>query len=71
MGCFRKFNERESMSFLHIGALVPLNTLGHYIHWHWIDISVANFIVIVLMIATFVTALLAPFPGRRGRRGHQ
>ena len=71
MGCFRKFNEREFMSFLHIGALVPLNTLGHYIHWHWIDISVANFIVIVLMIVTFITALLAPFPGRRRRREHQ
>ncbi|HUZ41901.1 MAG TPA: hypothetical protein VMU68_11000 [Acidimicrobiales bacterium] len=56
------------MSLLRIAALLPLDTLGHYIHWHWIDISVANFIVIVLMIATFVVALFAPFPGRRRRK---
>jgi uncharacterized membrane protein len=59
------------VSYSHIGALLPLNTLGHYIHWHWIDISVANFVVIVLMIVTFVVALLAPFPGRRRRKEHQ
>jgi uncharacterized membrane protein len=57
------------MSFQFIAALLPLNSLGHYIHWHWIDISVANFIVILLMIVTFVAALLAPFPGRRRRKG--
>lgn len=56
------------MSLCHIAALLPLNTLGHYIHWHWIDISVANFIVIVLMVATFIVALFAPFPGRRRRK---
>jgi uncharacterized membrane protein len=56
------------MSLLRIAALLPLNTLGHYIHWHWIDISVANFIVIVLMVVTFLVALLAPFPGRRRRK---
>jgi hypothetical protein len=56
------------MSLVRIAALLPLNTLGHYIHWHWIDISVANFNVIVLMIVTFLVALLAPFPGRRRRK---
>jgi len=56
------------MSLLRIAALLPLDTLGHYIHWHWLDISVANFIVIVLMVATFIVALFAPFPGRRRRK---
>lgn len=56
------------MSLLRVAALLPLNTLGHYIHWHWIDISVANFIVIVLMVVTFIVALFAPFPGRRRRK---
>lgn len=56
------------MSFAQFAALLPLNTLGHFIHWHWIYISVANFVVIVLMIVTFVVALLAPFPGRRRRK---
>ncbi|HQU00029.1 MAG TPA: hypothetical protein PLG60_05945 [Acidimicrobiales bacterium] len=51
-----------------MGALINLDHPGHFIHWHFIEISVANFIVIVLMVATFVTALLAPFPGRRRRR---
>jgi hypothetical protein len=53
------------------GALLPLNTVGHYLHWHFLDISVANFVVIVLMIATFIAALLLPFPGRRRRRQNQ
>jgi len=59
------------MSLLHVAALLPLNTLGHYIHWHWIDISVANFIVIVLMVVTFIVALFAPFQGRRRRKEHK
>lgn len=53
---------------LNLGALVPLNNLGHYIHWHWIYISYANFTVICLMIVVFVAALLLPFPGRKSRR---
>jgi hypothetical protein len=57
------------MAFLFsIAALVPLNSKGHYIHWHFIDISVANLIVIVLIVVTFIAALLAPFPGRRRRK---
>jgi hypothetical protein len=35
-----------------------------YIHWGWIQISVANFTVIILMVVVFVVALFAPFPGR-------
>lgn len=50
-----------------VAALFPLNTLGHYIHWHIIYISVANLTVIVLMIIVFAAALLAPFPGRKRR----
>lgn len=56
------------MELLHLGALVPLDNLGHYFHWHWLFISFANLVVIGLMIAVFVAALLAPFPGRKSRR---
>jgi uncharacterized membrane protein len=49
-------------------AIFPLNSLGHYLHWHIFLISVANLVVIVLMVVTFVVALFAPFPGRRRRK---
>ena len=39
-----------------LGSILPLNHLGHYIHWHFILISVSNLIVIGLMIVTFVAA---------------
>ncbi len=51
-----------------LAALVPLDHLGHYLHWHWFLISVANLTVIALMVVTFVVALLAPFPGKRRRK---
>jgi hypothetical protein len=37
-----------------------------YLQWGFIQISVANLIVIVLMLAVFILAIAAPFP--RGRR---
>jgi hypothetical protein len=49
-------------------AIFPLNSLGHYISWHIIQISVANLVVIVLMVVTFIVALFAPFPGRKRRK---
>jgi hypothetical protein len=49
-------------------AIFPLNSLGHYIQWHIIQISVANLVVIVLMVVTFIVALFAPCPGRKRRR---
>jgi len=49
-----------------LAALINLNGNGHYIHWGFIQMSVANFVVIVLMIAVFVLAILVPFPRRKG-----
>jgi hypothetical protein len=48
-----------------LGALVNLNGSGKYIHWGFIQISVANFVVIVLMVVVFVLAILLPFPKRK------
>lgn len=59
------------MTFINFAAIFPLTTLGHYIHWHFIEISVANLIVIVLMVITFIAALVVPFPGRRRRRDNR
>ena len=51
-----------------LAALVNLGGTGHYIHWGFIQISVANLVVILLMIVVFVLAILLPFPRRKGDR---
>lgn len=38
---------------------------GTYLHWGVIQISVANLVVIGLMIVLFVLALVLPFPAGR------
>jgi hypothetical protein len=45
-----------------------LNGPGHYLHWGVLQISVANVVVIAVMVVLFVLALLLPFPGTRRRR---
>ncbi|MDX6227466.1 MAG: hypothetical protein QOI76_856 [Frankiales bacterium] len=45
-----------------------LNGPGHYLHWGVIQISVANVVVIAVMVALFVAAILLPFPGTRRRK---
>jgi hypothetical protein len=57
-------------SFL-FGVLINLNHPDHYFQWHFLGISAANAIVIVLMVVTFVAALLLPFPGHRRRKENQ
>ena len=52
-----------------LGALIDLGGSGRYIHWGFIQISVANFVVILLMVVVFVLAILLPFPRRK--RGHR
>lgn len=52
-----------------LAAIINLNHQGTFIHWGWFQISVANLVVIILMIVTFVIALLVPFPGKNKRRG--
>ena len=47
------------------GALINLNGYGHYIHWGFIQISVANLIVILVMILVFILAIALPFPKRK------
>ena len=49
-------------------APINLNHPGHYVHWGVIQISVANLVVIGLMVLIFVAAMLLPFPKGRGKR---
>jgi hypothetical protein len=43
-----------------------MNNPGYYLHWGVVQISLANVIVIGLMLLVFVLALVLPFP--RGRQ---
>jgi len=45
------------------GAAAALADAGHYLHWGWISISLANALIIAAMVVVFVLALLLPFPG--------
>jgi hypothetical protein len=45
-------------------AAIDLNQPGNYVHWSFIDISVANLVLIAVMVVIFGAALLLPFPDR-------
>jgi len=48
-----------------VAALINLDTPARYINWSFFHMSVANVVVVLLMIAVFIVAILLPFP-----RGH-
>jgi hypothetical protein len=52
-----------------MGAIINLNHPAHVVEWHFIQLSVANIVVIALMIVVFVLAIVLPFPGAARRRG--
>ena len=44
-----------------------VNSPAPYLHWGFIQLSLANFVVIVLMVVVFALAILIPFPRHKGR----
>ena len=50
-----------------MAAVFNLNHPAHTVDWHFIHLSVANVIVIVLMVIVFFLAILVPFPGAARR----
>ncbi len=54
-----------------MAAVFNLNHHASYLHWHFIDVSVSNLLVVLAMIIVFVVAILAPFPHSRDRGGAQ
>ena len=48
-----------------MAAIVDLNHHASYIHWHFVQLSVSNLIVIVVMLVVFAAAILLPFPKGR------
>ena len=53
----------------HAPAAIDLNQPGSYLNWNIFTISVANLVLIAVMVAIFGAALLLPFPGRHSRHG--
>jgi hypothetical protein len=43
-----------------------LSRRAYFLHWGVIQISLTNFIIIVLMLVIFALALVLPFPGAKG-----
>ena len=52
-----------------IASLINLNGSGRYIHWGFIQMSVANLVLIGLMVLVFIVALVIPY--RRHGRGER
>lgn len=50
-----------------LAAVFNLNHPAHVVEWHFIQLSVANLIVIALMLVVFALAITLPFPGARAR----
>jgi hypothetical protein len=50
-----------------VAAVFNLNHPAHTVDWSFIHLSVANVVVIGLMLAAFVLAILLPFPGAAKR----
>ena len=51
-----------------LGALFDLSHPARYLHWHFFQMSVANVVVIALMIAVFIVAIADPVPEAAGER---
>lgn len=50
-----------------MGAVFNLNHPAHVVHWHFIELTVSNIIVIGLMLVVFAVAIAMPFPGAARR----
>jgi hypothetical protein len=50
-----------------LAGVINLTHQGHYVHWGVIQLSVANLVVIGLMVVVFALAIVIPFPKDRRR----
>ncbi len=59
------------VDMIHLPAVLlalGLDGNSYYIHWGFFQISLANLVVVILMILVFVLALVVPFPGSKDRK---
>jgi hypothetical protein len=52
-----------------LAAVFNLNHAPHVVHWHFVQLSVPNIVVIAVMLAVFALAIALPLPGATRRRG--
>ncbi|MDE3069533.1 MAG: hypothetical protein KGJ43_02265 [Acidobacteriota bacterium] len=50
-----------------LGSVLNLNHPAHTVDWEFIHLSVANVVVIGIMLIVFALAVLLPFPGSARR----
>lgn len=50
-----------------VGAVFNLNHPAHSVDWHFVHLSVANVVVIGVMLVVFALAIVLPFPGAARR----
>jgi hypothetical protein len=51
-----------------LGAIVDLNRPAHVVQWHFVQLSVANLVVIAVTLAACAAVIVLPFPGAARRR---
>lgn len=51
-----------------MGAVINLNHPAHTVDWEFVHLSVANIVVIALMLLVFVLAIALPFPDATSRQ---
>jgi hypothetical protein len=44
-------------------AILNLSHPANTVHWHFFLMSVANVVVIIVMLVVFAVAIVVPFPG--------
>lgn len=48
-----------------------LSGRAYFLHWGVVQISLANFVIIVLMLVIFALALVLPFPGGKAVKSEE
>ena len=61
----RMVSRRHGRTVPPMAAVFNLNHPAHLVHWHFFQMTVSNVVVIVVMVAVFALAILAPFPHQR------
>lgn len=51
-----------------MAAVFNLNHQATYVHWHFIELSLSNVILVAVMLVVFVLAIAIPFPRHQAEK---